>query len=113
MMGLTAVEVGTFCMGALLTALLLALGHWFPWPGFKLSRLQAYLYGVASLWVGFALWRGLNGDWLTPAGLAVLAAIGGAVTRGAYWFDGVVVEIRQGKKAGRVDRDLLRDDEIA
>lgn len=95
-------------IGAVLAALLLAVGHWFPWvQGVQgLPRMWAYAYGCASLWLGFTVWRLLCGDWITPAGLLAIAVVGGAVTQAAYVIDGWVLEMRKGRKAESVDDDL-------
>ena len=75
-----------FAFGTSLTVLLLAVGHWFPWPR-RLSRLQAYTYGVGCLASGYTLWRLLVGDWLTVAGLWIIVILGGMTVIGAYWLD--------------------------
>ena len=86
-----------FSFGASLTTLLLAVGHWFPWPR-RLSRLQAYVYGVSAIGLGFTIWRGLDGDWWHVAGLWVLAGLGGAVVFLAYWLDDIVIRLRKAEK---------------
>lgn len=98
-------QIGTFAAGAVLTALLLAIGHWFPWPH-PLSRIRCYVYGTASIWAGFALWRALNGDWITFTGLLVIAGVGGATVKGAYKLDEWVRQIRQSRKAAAADDEL-------
>lgn len=71
--------------GMVVTGLLLAVGHWAPWPR-KLHRLLAYSYGCASILAGQALW-------LLPAhadawwGLVGFAVAGGAATAGCYGID--------------------------
>lgn len=96
--------------GAILAALLLALGHWFPWPRRRPTRLQAYTYGVISLWLGYTLWRALLADWLTPAGLLLISIIGGAVTHLTYWLDARIIELRQAHKANQdYPHDHLQD----
>lgn len=85
-------------LGALIAALLLAIGHWFPWIQ-RLRRLHAYTYGTAALWAGFTLWRLLNRDWLTPAGYLLIVAAGGATVHLAYKLDAWILAIRQARKA--------------
>lgn len=75
-----------FYLGLAITGLLLALGHWFPWPQ-RLHRLLAYIYGVASILVGTAIWLGWQGQWVIVGGLAAIALLGGAVTVGCYGVD--------------------------
>ena len=95
----------TLIPGAVLTALLLALGHWFPWIN-GLSRMRSYVYGTASLWCGFALWRFLHGDWVTPVGYLVLAAVAGAVVKAAYGWDDITLWRQRAQMAEKVDHDL-------
>ena len=90
----------TFGTGAIISGLLLTTGHWMPW---QLSRIQAYIYGTASLWIGFAFWRGTQGDWETPIGFLVLAILGGAVVKLAYSADHITRRYRQAEMWERVD----------
>jgi hypothetical protein len=98
-------QIGGFVGGVTLTVLLLLLGHWFPWVR-KLTRIEAYAYGTASLWFGLAVWRFIEQDWITPTGFAVMILIAGAAVKGAYLIDIAVLRIRQAEKAERNDRDL-------
>lgn len=100
------IEIGTLGGGALLTVLLLAVEHWFPWTEQPLPRIKAYTYGVAAILAGFWLWRLLNDDWLTPAGLTFLSAAGGLMVVLAYKWDDVVRRLRQARKARLVDDEL-------
>ena len=93
----------TLVRGAIISSLLLTTGHWMPW---QLSRIQAYVYGVASLWIGFAVWRFPVGDWLTPVGFLVLALIGGAVVKLAYTTDSITREVREARMRRMVDDDI-------
>jgi hypothetical protein len=95
----------TLGAGALLTALVLAVGHWFPWPR-TLDRIPAYIYGVVSILAGFALWRLLNADWQTVVGLVIICCAGGTTVVLAYQIDGWVLAIRQARKAEATDADL-------
>lgn len=96
----------TLIAGAILTALVLAVGHWFPWPR-TLDRISAYVYGVLSILAGFALWRLLNTDWQTVAGLVAICCAGGGTVKMAYKIDGWVIEIRKAHKIEATDADLL------
>jgi hypothetical protein len=100
-------EMVSLGIGGLVAVLLLTTGHWCPLIR-GLSRLWAYVYGVASLWVGFALWRLLNGDWRTPAGLLVIAAVGGGIVVAAYRIDGWALAIRQARRAEEMDDELAK-----
>jgi hypothetical protein len=99
--------LGTLAGGALLTALVLAVGHWFPWPQ-MLDRISAYVYGVLSILAGFTLWRLLNLDWETVVGLVIICCAGGGMVVLAYKIDGWVLAVRQARKAEATDADLTR-----
>lgn len=88
-------------------ALTLAVGHWFPWVK-RLSRVHAYVYGTATIWLGFMVWRGFAGDWVTPVGLAGLCVVGGATVVLAYRIDAVVLAVRQAQRAEASDDELTR-----
>ena len=88
--------------GAVLMSLLLLVGHYFNWTR-PLSRIQRYVFGVTSILAGFATWRLLDGDWQTPAGLAILSLTAGAVVALAYWWDGVARDIRATQKYKSTD----------
>jgi len=98
-------EVGRLVSGAVLTALLLAVGHWFPWVK-PLSRVHAYIYGVGAIVAGFALWQLLSGTWMTVVGLLIICGAGGGTVIVAYRVDGVVKRLRQAHMAERGDDEL-------
>ena len=91
--------------GAVLSGLLLAVGHWFPWPR-RLRRMEAYTYGVGSIWVGFSLWRVLVGDWVVPLGLGLICVASGFATWSAYGVDTMTRAIRQARMAEEMDGEL-------
>jgi len=95
----------TLAVGMLVTALALGMGHWFPWVK-RLTRIEAYVYGGSSLWLGFAVWRLLNGDWETVVGMLAVDVAGWAAVVGAYKLDGIVRRIRQAHNAEVVDDEL-------
>lgn len=101
-------EIYRLAAGALLSVLLLAILHWFPWVR-RLPRLTCYKLGVAAIWLGFATWRGLAGDWITPLGLAMIVVAGGLAVIGAYRIDDVVQRLRQAQMAEAIDRDLAAE----
>jgi len=90
----------TLGTGVVISGLLLATGHWMPW---ELTRIQAYVYGTVSLWIGFAFWRGTQGDWETPLGFLVMAVLGGAVVKLAYTADSITREVREARMRRAVD----------
>ena len=96
---------GTLAVGMLVTALALGVGHWFPWVR-RLRRIEAYVYGGCSLWLGFAVWRLLNGDWETIIGMLAIGISGWLAVVGAYRLDEVVRRIRQAHNAEVVDDEL-------
>jgi hypothetical protein len=98
-------QVSTLVAGAVLTGLILAVEHWFPWVE-TLPRVQAYTWGTLAIWAGFTAWRLLNGDWVTPAGLMLIAMIGGAVVVLAYKIDAWIEERRKARKAEQGDDEL-------
>jgi hypothetical protein len=98
-------QIGTLAAGAILTTLILAIGHWFPLPH-RLPRIQAYIYGTTAIIAGFALWRLLNGDWITIAGLVIVATAGGITVILAYKIDDIVARLRQAHQAQAADEEL-------
>ena len=93
-----------FFVGLVLTALLVFIGHWFPWP-VKLHRLAAYTYGCLCILSGAGVWllsiRGGGRLWLT---VALFFAVAGSATGFAYLVDAAL--------RGRVQRQVHdgRDD---
>ena len=79
-----------FVYAALVIALLLFVGHWFPWP-YRLHRLGAYAYGVTVLLLGVGIWLLPHGYAWVVTGLLLLAAVAGAATVLAYGIDYVLV----------------------
>lgn len=75
-----------YCSGLFVTAALLTVGHWFPWPR-PLRRIESYTYGVVSILAGIAVWIGFSEAWFAIAGFAL---IGGLVTAGATLYDHVM-----------------------
>jgi hypothetical protein len=76
-----------FFFGLAFTALLLLVGHWFPWFR-RLSRIQAYAYGVGSLLIGEAIWL-VPSNWPLWLGLILFAGVAGAAVCLAYLIDWV------------------------
>lgn len=98
-------QIGTAIAGGILTALLMAVGHWFPWP-YPIVRIQRYTYGTTFILLGFSLWRLLNGDWITPVGLLGISTAGGATVVLAYKADKYILELRKANKATAADDEL-------
>lgn len=74
----------SFWCGLVISALLLAVGHWAPWPR-RLHRLAAYVYGVASILAGQAIWLISHGRLDIWLGLVAFSVAGGFAT-GLAWF---------------------------
>lgn len=72
-----------FGYGLIITALLLALAHFFPWPR-RLHRLAAYVIGVGAILLGVYVWLGNGEVW---RGLLVFAVVAGATTGLCYGID--------------------------
>jgi hypothetical protein len=94
----------------LVAALLIAAGHWFPWQlaiGRRLSRLEAYTYGVAAI-LAPALVALLSVQATTAAAIVAAAALGaGAMTLCAYAIDRLIAmrhELMDAKDANAYGR---------
>ena len=95
----------TLALATIIACLLLAVFHWFPYVR-RLSRVQAYAIGCTAIWVGFTIWRGIEGDWLTPAGLAVIIVFSGVTVITGYRIDHWTRRIRQAERAEQSDDEL-------
>lgn len=73
-------------LGALLSALIIAVEHWFPWSH-ELTLIQKYVAGSLAIWLGFTLWQALAGNVWSAVGLLVIYAFGGATVWVAYYID--------------------------
>ena len=91
-------------LGTLISALTLAVQHWFPMA--EKPRLRSYIMGTSALWIGFALWRFLLGDVWTPLGLAIIDVLGGLTVILAYQIDEASHAKRQANAAQRNDDEL-------
>jgi hypothetical protein len=94
-----------FWMAVVVSALLLFVGHWFPWPK-ELHKLGAYVYGVGSILAGFMLWQLQNGNWQPVLGLLVIVVVSGIAVFLAYGLDWLILRVRQSWKAEADDPDL-------
>jgi MFS family permease len=80
-----------FSLGLIVTCLLLAVGHWFPWEKQlhteDITRIFLYAIGVGALLAGMAVWLFLSGSgWLWWYLLAFPVA-GGLATVLFYGID--------------------------
>jgi predicted membrane protein len=91
-----------FIVGTGATALILALGHWFPWPR-ELHRLEAYVYGVAAILIGSGVWLWASGYRDIWGGLTFMAVIAGLTTGLTYLVD----EARSARKYRRIVNERL------
>ena len=72
--------------GIAVTGLLYAVQHWAPWPR-KLTRLEAYTIGTATLWIGLAIWMApARVFWISLA----FPAVAGLSVGGSYLVDRVL-----------------------
>lgn len=90
-----------FALGLGLTALLLAVSHWFPWP-VKLHRLAAYTVGCTALLAGAAVWLLLSNQTQVWFGLLAFFAVAGITVASAYLVDAAL--------RGRIARRVFRDE---
>jgi len=93
-----------FFAGVALSALLLFVGHWFPWPK-ELHKLAAYVYGVLSIYAGATLWLLQAGQPTIVVGLGVIIGVSGVAVFAAYGIDWLVGQLRKASKAERLVRD--------
>lgn len=75
-----------FICGLVLTALLVLVGHWFPWPR-RLPRLAAYAYGTAAILAGVSVWLMWSKLSDILAGVWAFAIVGGVATSLAWLTD--------------------------
>ena len=90
-----------YLVGLGCTVLLLAVGHWFPWPR-GLRRIQAYIYGVVAILVGVGIWLGMHDEWVILAGVIGICAAGGVATCAAYWVDDIATRLKKADKAEKL-----------
>jgi len=93
-----------FWVGVAISALLLFVGHWFPWPT-ELHKLAAYVYGVVSIVLGYSIWQlkaGGQDGVANVAGLVIIVVISGWAVFTAYGIDWLVKMIRKAWKAERL-----------
>lgn len=79
-------------IAAAFSALLIAGGHWFPWPLLfhrQLHRLEAYLFGVGAILGPACAVLALHDNWQAIALLAACAASAGLMTAAAKAIDTV------------------------
>lgn len=97
-----------FGLGVLCTVLLLAVEHWFPYTR-ELTLIEKYVMGVLALWFGFAIYRVLVCDLVTPAALLVICMAGGATVVLGYWLDDHKRNAAQARAAEAHDDELARE----
>ena len=102
--GIRPMDLGLIA-GIVVSALVILVMHWFPWPD-GLSRVGAYALGVAAILLGFAVWQLSDGNWRALAGLAAISACDGLCVVVAYRIDHTVVRIRAAEKAEAGDDTL-------
>ena len=75
-----------YLLGLGLTALLIFLGHWFPWP-VKLHRLAAYVVGCLAIVAGMALWLLSSGEERLFYQVCLVFVVAGLATSLSYLID--------------------------
>lgn len=97
-------EASNLIIGASISGLLLAAGHWFPWGRIQdqgLSRIGAYTYGTASILAGYAVTAALNKQPKAAAWLLLIDIFSGIIVVGAYKVDDRTRETAQGRRMAR------------
>jgi hypothetical protein len=95
---------------ALLSALMLLAGHYFPWRAVfnrELPRLAAYVYGVLAILLPVTGFLALNRLWLAVAATWSSAIAGGGVVLFCYAFDDWI-ENRRGRQEAEEREASLR-----
>lgn len=90
--------------GCVLTALLLLVGHWFPWQrwlGREMHRLEAYIYGTSSIFLGFLLVRWLEDNLYTAWQLAAIIIVAGSATFISWIADLVGLRLAVARRKAR------------
>lgn len=90
--------------GCALVALLLLVGHWFPWQrwlGREMHRLESYVYGTTSIFLAFLLIRWLEGNLYTAWQLAAIIAAAGSSTFGAWVADWIGLKLAVWRRKAR------------
>ena len=83
-------EIG---IAAGLSALIIGVGHWFPWRGLlhrDLRRTEAYIYGVCAILLPVLTVLSQRGDWYAIWLTLACVAAAGAMTIGAKAIDAVL-----------------------
>jgi len=96
-------------VAALVTDLLLLVGHWFRWDlwfGKELPRIAAYVYGMlavlAPITVVLVIWQ----MWIVVVLVWTCAITGGMAVCVAYFIDDHVV-LRKKDQVSMVEREIL------
>lgn len=79
----------------LVPAALILAGHWFPWPsvfGRQLSRLEAYVFGVAVIYAMPLALYAYAGDKAQLAVLFIVACVSAGTATFAAWGIDILVE---------------------
>lgn len=74
------------------SALLIAVGHWFPWAALlhrDLHRVEAYIYGVLAILAPACVVLALQGDWYAIYLVGACAVAAGVVTVASKAIDRV------------------------
>jgi len=90
--------------GCGLVALLLLVGHWFPWQrwlGREMHRLEGYVYGTGSIWLAFLL-TGWLYEMLWPvAWLSAIIVAGGTTTFASWGVDWLGLKLAENRRRKR------------
>ncbi|NSW52180.1 MAG: hypothetical protein HPY85_06725 [Anaerolineae bacterium] len=95
---------------AIMSGLILGIGHWFPWEAWlkrRLPRLLSYGYGLVAVLVPASLVMAIYEQWIALAAVWGCAVVGGLTVVGGYGLDsfvGAMNERRVAQEEGRLLR---------
>lgn len=99
-------------IAALITSLILAVEHYFPWPmliGRSLRPVEAYIAGILAIHLPLSTLLLLWAEWTVLLALWALTVAGGAVVLASYILDHYL-EIRARAQIAENEAKTLRPD---
>lgn len=90
--------------GATLTALLLLVGHWFPWQrwlGREMHRLESYVYGTTSIFLGFSFVMWIEASTYRAWQLAIIIIAAGVATFSAWIIDAAGLKLAVNRRKAK------------
>lgn len=93
----------------MMTSLILAVEHWFPWLGVlgrQLKLIERYIAGMLAVLLPVTVLLALWGSWMELAAIWAVVVTGGAVVVGSYLVDGHISQKQRMEAAEAVERKL-------